>query len=131
MTKPTYKIEPDVRGEFLRLTLTGDWGAEIAARFADDVAATLQRMLKSGLRHGHLRTLIDMREKNVLPQEVANHFARMVRPDSPSRKIALIVSGPLHRLQTKRIADHRHAVFGDEATALAWLYAEDTAERPR
>ncbi len=124
MARPTYEIEADTAGAFLRLTLTGDWDAEIAARFAADVAATLRRMSAEGVRHGTLRTLVDMRHKNVVPQNVAAEFAKMVRPDSPSKRIALLVSGALHRLQAKRIADARQRVFDDEDAALAWLLAD-------
>lgn len=124
MTPPTFHIEADAPGEFLKLTLAGDWDEEIAARLAVDVAATLRRMLAGGTRHGHLRTLIDMRRKNVLPQTVAADFAKMVRPDSPSKKIALVFSGPLHRMQAKRIADDRCALFNNVEEAHAWLYCD-------
>lgn len=125
MAEPTYTIDADAKGEFLRLTLTGDWNEAIAGRFAADVALTLRRMLAGGTRHGHLRTLVDMRRKNVLPQNVAAEFRRMVRPDSPSKKIALVVSGPLHRMQARRIADDRQKLFDTEEAALAWLHAPD------
>jgi len=82
-------------------------------------------MLATGTRHGQLRTLMDMRQKNILPQNVAVEFARMVRPDSPSRKVALLVSGALHRMQAKRIGDARYAVFETEEAALAWLYVPE------
>lgn len=125
MTEPTYTIDADARGEFLRLTLKGDWNAGITERFAAEVAVTLRRMLATGTRHGQLRTLMDMRQKNILPQNVAVEFARMVRPDSPSRKVALLVSGALHRMQAKRIGDARYAVFETEEAALAWLYVPE------
>jgi len=121
MTEPTYEIEPDAANEFLRLTLTGDWNVDITARFAADVAAALQTMIAHGARPGHFRTLIDMRRKNLLPQNVAAEFAKMVRPDSPSKRIAMLVSGAIHRIQAKRIADDRRAVFDREEDALVWL----------
>ncbi|WP_210358074.1 hypothetical protein [Sphingomonas beigongshangi] len=121
MTRPTYSIDFDAPGEFLRLTLRGDWDTDITERFAADVATTLRKMLASGTRHGHLRTLIDMREKNLLPQNVVAEFAKMVRPDSPSFRIAMIVATKLHALQAKRISDDKRAVFDSEAAAMAWL----------
>lgn len=127
MTQPTYHIDANVPGAFLRLHLAGDWDAEITARFAADVAKTLHRMLASGLRHGELRTLIDMREKHILPQNVAAEFAKMVRPGSPSKRIALVVSSALHRLQAKRIGDARHRIFDTEHDALAWLEVDHVA----
>lgn len=123
MIPPTFYIEADAPGEFLKLTLTGDWDAEITARFAAEVGTTLRRMVAGGTRHGHLRTLIDMKRKNVVPQHVAAEFAKMVRPDSPSKQIALVFSGALHRMQTKRIADERCALFESVEEARAWLFA--------
>ncbi|WP_294297290.1 hypothetical protein [uncultured Sphingomonas sp.] len=121
MVQPTYHIMPDVAGAFLRIDLAGDWDAEITARFTADVTKTLREMLAGGLRQGELRTLIDMRDKNILPRHLVAEFARLVRPDSPSKQIALVVSSALHRLQTKRVADERSRLFDTEAEALAWL----------
>ena len=121
MIAPTYVIEPDVANEFLRLTLTGDWDVAIAQRFAADVTRTLREMMGQGARPGHLRTLIDMRRKNLLPQNAAAEFAKMVRPDSPSKRIAMLVSGAIHRLQAKRMSGDRHQIFESEEEAMAWL----------
>ncbi|VXC33912.1 hypothetical protein [Sphingomonas sp. 8AM] len=123
MTPPTFHIEADAPGEFLKLTLAGDWDSAVSARFGAEVAVTLRQMLAAGTRHGYLRTLIDMKRKNVLPQTVVADFAKMVRPDSPSKRIALVFSGPLHRMQVKRIADERCALFDNVEDARAWLYA--------
>jgi hypothetical protein len=87
-------------------------------------------MLSTGTRHGHLLTFIEMREKHVAPQSVAAEFAKMVRPDSPSRRVAILLSGTLHRLQAKQILDDRHAVFPAEDEALAWLMEGDDSATP-
>ncbi len=121
MVEPSYSIEADAPGKFLRLTLVGDWNPEIAVRYADEVGATVRRMMADGVRRGELRTLVDMRRKNVAPQSVVAEFEKMVRPDSPSKRIALLSSGALHRLQAKRVADDRCALFEAEDAALAWL----------
>ncbi len=121
MIAPTYSIEPDAANEFLRLTLTGDWDVAIAQRFGADVTRTLRKMIGQGVRPGHLRTLIDMRRKNLLPQNAAAEFAKMVRPDSPSKRIAMLVSGAVHRLQAKRMSGDRHQIFELEEAAMAWL----------
>ncbi|KQU61730.1 hypothetical protein ASG67_00620 [Sphingomonas sp. Leaf339] len=129
MIAPTYFIEPDAANEFLRLTLTGDWDVAISQRFAADVARTLREMIGQGARPGHLRTLIDMRRKSLLPQNAAAEFAKMVRPDSPSKRIAMLVSGAIHRLQARRMSGERHQVFGSEEAAMAWLM--DPSAPPR
>lgn len=124
MADPTFDIVADAQREFLHLTLTGDWNKETGARFAEEVDATLRAMVAAGTRHGHLRTMIDMRRKNILPQNVAAEIARLVRPDSPSRRIALIIGRPLHRMQARRIIDERYAIFDTDAAAMAWLSEE-------
>ncbi|MBJ6122250.1 hypothetical protein [Sphingomonas mollis] len=121
MIAPTYVIEPDAANEFLRLTLTGDWDVVIAQRFTTDVTRTLREMIGQGARPGHLRTLIDMRRKNLLPQNAAAEFAKMVRPDSPSKRIAMLVSGAIHRLQAKRMSSEWHRIFESEEAAMTWL----------
>lgn len=124
MTPPSYTIEPDAAGEYLHIVMSGHWNEAITAQFSADVAKVLERMLRSGTRHGHLRTLIDMRHKNVVPQSVASEFARMVHPGSPSKRIALVFSGAVHRLQAKRIADDRCRTFDDLDDARSWLFED-------
>ncbi len=125
MITPTYEIVPDAAGEFLTLRLAGDWDMPTAMRFAEDVADAIRGMIALGARPGHFLTLIDMRRKNILPQNVADEFIKMVRPDSPSKRIAMLVSGAIHHMQAKRIASERHRIFGCEQDAIAWLREGD------
>jgi hypothetical protein len=91
-----------------------------------EVAAAIRAMIAAGARPGHFLTLIDMSRKNILPQHVAAEFAKMVRPDSPSRRIAMVVSGAIHRIQAKRIGDDgKRRCFDSVAEARAWLFAPD------
>ncbi|MBI0474345.1 hypothetical protein D9601_03070 [Sphingomonas sp. MA1305] len=124
MAPPRYDIRPDANARFLRVTLSGDWDVAISERFATDIAERLRTMLAGGVRHGELRTLIDMRDKMVLPQQAAAHFTRLIRPGGPSKRIALLASGALHRLQVKRFIDDRCRLFEHETDAMAWLLAE-------
>ncbi len=124
MSAPSYVIDSDAHTQFLKLTLVGDWDATITARFASDVSATLRQMLASGVVHGQVRTLLDMQRKGVVPQVVANEFARMLHPGSPSKRVAILASGALHRLQVKRIMDERCRLFEAEEEARAWLFAD-------
>ncbi|KTT74605.1 hypothetical protein [Sphingomonas endophytica] len=124
MAEPSFAIDADARAQFLKLTLVGDWDAAITARFAAEVMATLRGMMSGGMAHGQLRTLLDMRRKGVVPQVVANEFARILHKDSPSRRVAILASGALHRLQVKRLMDDRCALFDTEEEARAWLFAD-------
>jgi hypothetical protein len=93
--------------------------------FVADLERTIRGMIGAGARYGQFLTIVDMREKNILPQQAAAEFAKIVRPDSPSRKIALVVSGTLHRLQAKRLStQEKHRIFDREDEALEWLWAE-------
>jgi hypothetical protein len=126
MIPPTFTIDTDPAREFLHLTLAGDWDQPTAIRFGEAVTGAIGTMLAAGARHGHFLTLLDMSRKNILPQNVAAEFAKMNRPDSPSRRIAMVVSGAVHMMQAKRISnDSRRRCFDTEAAARAWLFGTD------
>ncbi len=126
MVAPTYTIETDPAREFLHLTLAGDWDQPTAERFGTAVAKAIGTMRAAGARHGHFLTLLDMSRKNILPQNVAAEFAKLIRPDSPSKRIAMVVSGAVHLMQAKRIgSDDTRRCFLTEAEAREWLFAPD------
>jgi hypothetical protein len=127
MADPLFLIEPDSARKLLRITQTGNWTMETVQRYAAALSdAVRHMMLVDGVKHGELITLIDMTSKGVLPREVADALGRMVRPDSPSRRIAFVTSGALHRLQARRlVSDPRVRIFDREADALAWLMERD------
>jgi hypothetical protein len=120
-----YKFETDPVRNFLRVELAGTWDQPLTTVFVADLERTIRGMIGAGARYGQFLTIVDMREKNILPQQAAAEFAKIVRPDSPSRKIALVVSGTLHRLQAKRLStQEKHRIFDREDEALEWLWAE-------
>lgn len=124
MVDPTDTIAPDAPREFLRLTLPGDWNAEITARFAGDVNAMLRQKSATVVRHGELRTQVDLRHRNIISQDAVAEIARMMRPDSPSRCIAPLMASPLGRMQAGRLIDERYTIFNDEPDALSCLWAD-------
>lgn len=126
MPHPLFTIAPDRTNEFLRLTLTGSWSPDIVALFEVEVYQTLKAMIGRGGRPGHFLTLVDMRDKQIVPQNVATDMARLIRPDSPSKRIALIASSALHKMQVKRVAGiEKYAFFDTEEPALTWLFDGD------
>ncbi len=128
MVPPTFTIDTDPAREFLHLTLTGDWDQPTAERFGLEVTKAIRGMVAAGARPGHFLTLLDMSRKNILPQNVAAEFAKMIRPDSPSKRIAMVVSGAVHRIQAKRIGNEdRRRCFDTEAEARGWLFTPDDA----
>ncbi len=125
MSDGRYKFETDPVRNFLRVELAGTWDQPLTTVFVADLERTIRGMIGAGARYGQFLTIVDMREKNILPQQAAAEFAKIVRPDSPSRKIALVVSGTLHRLQAKRLStQEKHRIFDREDEALEWLWAE-------
>ena len=124
MSDGRYKFETDPVRNFLRVELAGTWDQPLTTVFVADLERTIRGMIGAGARYGQFLTIVDMREKNILPQQAAAEFAKIVRPDSPSRKIALVVSGTLHRLQAKRLStQEKHRIFDREDEALEWLWA--------
>ncbi len=125
MVAPSFSIECDPAGPFLHLSLVGDWNRVIADRFATEVAGGIRGMIAAGALPGTFLTLIDMSRKNILPQDIATDMARMLRPDSPSRRIAFVVSGSLHLLQARRLCESEgRRCFPTEEVARQWLFAD-------
>ncbi|KQM63195.1 hypothetical protein ASE75_11980 [Sphingomonas sp. Leaf17] len=130
MVDGSYSFETDPARNFLRINLTGNWDLPLVERFTTDVATTIRGMIVAGATPGEFRTIVDMSRKYILPQNAVSELGRMIRPDSPSRKIALLVSGTLHKLQAKRFTvSDKHRTFDQESDAVAWLWtdADDTA----
>lgn len=122
---PHFVVTPDPDRRLLQIAMTGFWDAATVERLHDALRPVIGRMLDDGVPYGELLTLVDMRGKDVMPQPALERVSQFVRDDSPSRRVALIVDGKVHRLQAKRIAvSQKYAVFEDEAAARAWLGVE-------
>lgn len=127
MLDGSYHFTTDPVRNFLRVELAGTWDQSLATVFVADLERTIRGMIGAGAVYGEFRTIVDMSRKNILPQHAAAEFAKITRPDSPSRRIALIVSGSLHRLQAKRLSTmEKHRIFDREDEALAWLWNDAT-----
>lgn len=121
-----YRFETDPARNFLRIELDGVWDESLTAAFVIDLERTIRGMIGAGAIYGEFRTIVDMSRKNILPQNATAEFAKIMRPDSPSRRIALVVSGTLHRLQAKRLSTmDKYRIFDRDDDALAWLWADD------
>jgi hypothetical protein len=121
-----YRFETDPARNFLRVELDGVWDESLTAAFVVDLERTIRGMIGAGAIYGEFRTIVDMSRKNILPQNATAEFAKIMRPDSPSRRIALVVSGTLHRLQAKRLSTmDKYRIFDRDDDALAWLWADD------
>lgn len=83
------------------------------------------RQLKCG-KNRHL-TLVDMRQMLIQSQDAVVEFQRVLNnPASQSRKIAIVVSQTLARMQIERAAERRDVQFFTDGTAEArrWLLSD-------
>ncbi len=122
---PGHRIETDPSREFMRLTLWGDWANAQNDQLGIDHAKAVQDMKAAGARHGRFRTLVDIREKRLREQEVIAEFRRSIATNSPSRRIAIIVTPDLPTSMAHEMAAPGHVVIVySEDEAMAWLFAD-------
>jgi hypothetical protein len=121
--KSSFFIRVDVPHSVVHITMSGFFDtAEIAAFFA-----SCQREF-ARLRCGPNRhlTLIDMRGFDIQSQDAVEQFRRVVGNSSTAaRRLAIVVSKSLARLQIKRITSGRCvAFFTSPEDAMRWLEDE-------
>ena len=122
---PAYKILIDPPRKYVEVHMIGLWDAATVQRFDRDLRRLLPALPKGGCRMGEQITLFDSTAFPVQPQDVSAHLAGMAADRSiGSRRIAVLVSGVLNKLQTRRIAPGYH-IFDDRNEALAWLAEPD------
>lgn len=120
-----HRIEIDPSREFMRLTLWGDWANAQNDQLGVDHAKAVQDMKAAGARHGRFLTLVDIREKRLREPEIIAEFRRSIATNSPSRRIAIIVTPHLPTSMASAMAAPGHVLIAySEDEAMAWLFAE-------
>lgn len=97
----------------------------------DDVTRFAQARDRAHLRltcgpNQHL-TLVDMRGMQIQSQDSVAAFGQVLRnPATASKRIAIVVTQSLARMQVQRAAEHRDIQYfaDDVAAARAWLLTE-------
>lgn len=119
----TIRIEPERK--FVEIRMFGHWDDATARRFNSDLRRLLPALPAGGCRIGDQNTLFDTTAYAVQSQEVLAQLAGMAAdPSIGSRRIAVLVSSTLVKLQARRIAPG-YGLFDDRAEALRWLFEPD------
>lgn len=125
ITDPSFTIRIDAPRKYVEICLLGLWDDSTATRFERELRYLLPALSRGGCPIGQQNTLFDSTGYPVQAQDVSAHLAGMVADKSiRSRRIAVLVSSTLSKLQTRRIAPS-YAVFDDREEAMAWLFEPD------
>ena len=124
-----FSIGVDVTRDLVRLKLSGFFAVADVERFCEARDAAHRQLTCAP--HAHV-TLVDLRDMKIQPQESVSAFGSLLAdPAHQSRKLALVFSLSLARMQLQRAAgDRRARYFTSIADAEAWLFeAEKTFAR--
>lgn len=117
------QVEPDC--DLVTITLSGFFKPEDVARFEQARNRAHFRLTCGPNQH---LTLVDMRGMQIQSQESVAAFARVLRnPSTASKRIAIVVTQSLARMQVQRAAEQRdiHYFADDLAAARRWLLADE------
>ena len=117
-----YLIHADERRHLLTITFdTVFWDLAVTERFATECRQSVALL---GCAPGRHLILVDLRNAVLQGQEVYARLQSLIG-SATARRIALVASSPLARMQTKRLQVNEHIVlFADLDDANAWLFDE-------
>jgi hypothetical protein len=114
-----------VGGQLLLYKLSGFFDAQDLRRFQAEIDAAFARLTCPPNTH---LSLLNVSECALQSQAVVAGFEQLLaRPDRRARRTAFVLETSLARMQVRRLLPARPdtAMFEDEASALAWLRADD------
>jgi hypothetical protein len=118
---PAYTIRILPTAGFVDIIMRGFWSAEDQRRFDRDLRAMLPALPAAGCRIGEQVTLFDLTAFQVQGQDVIAGLTRMASdPAIGSRRVAVLLSSGLLKLQARRVAPG-YGLFDCRETAMAWL----------
>lgn len=128
MACPTFEIDDPYfamyaspADKFAEIKLRGFWDEMILARFATEVRSLVRHLADNGCAAGTQTTLIDLSDHVVQSQQTLLGLAAMAAdPSIGSRKIAVLLSSAMVKMQARRVAP-TYGLFATRAEALAWL----------
>ncbi|MFN3675086.1 MAG: hypothetical protein ACK4TC_03835 [Sphingomonas pseudosanguinis] len=119
----TIRIEP-VR-KFVAIVMRGFWNKDDLDRFDRTLRRILPNLRSGGCAIGDQVTFFDLSSYQVQSQDVLTGLAAMATdPSIGSRKIAVVLSSGLLKLQARRVAPV-YGLFDDRDEAMAWLEVDD------
>ena len=116
-----YQIAIDRMRNLLSITFASVlWSADVAGRFREECRVAIAALpCQPG---GHV-VLVDLRNAVLQPKDVIEKMQAFAA-SSTSRRIALVASSPLARMQTKRLQVREGIMlFAELADAEEWLFA--------
>lgn len=119
---PAFTIRIEPARKFVEIIMRGHWDDATIRRFDRELRHLLRALPRGGCRIGEQNTLFDTTEYAVQSQEVLARLGAMAAdPSIGSRRIAVLVSSTLVKLQARRIAPD-YGLFNDRDEALEWLF---------
>lgn len=115
-----YEISLDRDCKLLRVAFKGLWDIQTLDRYEAERETAVRG---AGWRSGEYDYLLDLRDHPVQPRDVAARGDEHYRTFQPRpRKLAMIVTSALARMQVTRVVKGTHErFFDDDKAALAWL----------
>jgi len=122
---PAFTIRIEAARNYVEICMLGLWDEPTARRFERELRSLLPALPKGGCPIGQQNTLFDSTAYAVQPQDVSAQLAGLAAdPSIGSRRIAVLVSSTLSKLQTRRIAPG-YGIFNDRDGATKWLFERD------
>ena len=114
-----YEISLDRDRKLLRAVFNGLWDLQTLERYETEREAAVR---DAGWRSGEYDYLLDLRDHPVQTKDVSAKSYEYYHTYQPRpRKLALIVTSALARMQVMRIVDTAERLFDNEQDALDWL----------
>ena len=115
-----YLIQADARRQLVTITFESVfWDIDVAARFE---AECRERIVSLGCAPGAHLVLVDLRNAVLQGQEVYARMQALVG-SATARRVALVASSPLARMQTRRLQVREDIImFAEMEDAQAWLF---------
>lgn len=119
MTLGRYSLQICSPGDLIVSTLAGFFSLPEVAAYSAETEALIERC---SLAHGGYRILIDVSECAIQSQDVTAAFSRHVAGVPRSRRVAVVTTSPIIRMQIRRIVGRPElAVFEDLPEARIWI----------
>lgn len=119
---PAFTIRIAPERKLLEIEYRGYWDAATLQRYDAELRRKLSALRSCGCAHGEHVTILDMRSFPVQSQEMlAGLGAMTINPVFRSRRVAVVLSSALGKMQAKRTAPD-YGMFDDREEAAAWLH---------
>jgi len=125
LNDPAFTIRISPARKFVEIIMFGHWDAATMRRFDSELRRLLPALPAGGCRIGDQSTLFDTTDYAVQSQDVLEQLGGMAADKSiGSRRIAVLVSKTLTKLQVRRIAPD-YGLFSERDEAMRWLFEPD------